>query len=77
MTSASIQKKLRAEPELTLERAISIAISMETATRDASELQQMGPDCSPNPVHWNQRQSCAAVGSPHMMPVSAGLKTKC
>eukprot|EP00105_Crassostrea_gigas_P033303 XP_011456634.2 PREDICTED: uncharacterized protein K02A2.6 [Crassostrea gigas] len=34
-----IQKKLLAEPKLTLERAIQTAVAMETASRDALELQ--------------------------------------
>ncbi|XP_063793378.1 uncharacterized protein K02A2.6-like [Pseudophryne corroboree] len=62
MKSASTQKKLLAEPDLTFERALAIAISLETATRDASELQQKAPECTPNPVNWYQRQSCVCCG---------------
>ena len=39
--NASTQKKLLAEPTLTLDGAVKIAHSIETAGRDASELREM------------------------------------
>ena len=39
LRAENIQKRLLSEAELTLEKAITIAVAMETAASDASELQ--------------------------------------
>ena len=44
MHCQSTQKRLLSEKDLTLERAVAIAVSMETATKDALELQRKAVD---------------------------------
>lgn len=48
MHNESTQNRLLTEKDLTLERALNIAISMETAAKDALELQQKSMECAAN-----------------------------
>ncbi|XP_071963879.1 uncharacterized protein [Antedon mediterranea] len=62
--SGSIQKRLLAEAKLTLAKALQMAVAMETATKDASLLQQQfkeEPQSTVNKInvkHNNKQQLC-------------------
>ncbi|KAL3975969.1 inner nuclear membrane protein Man1 [Sarotherodon galilaeus] len=66
MNNESTQKRLLTEDNLTLHRALEIAISMETAAKDAGELQgKCTEPCSVNKIHPqrnNKLQMCFRCG---------------
>ncbi|KAI7801955.1 hypothetical protein IRJ41_019354, partial [Triplophysa rosa] len=59
--SESTQKRLLTERELTLVRALEIAVSMETAARDALELQRKSPaECQVNKLATKRSEKSSA-----------------
>ncbi len=64
MHNESTQKRLLTEKDLTLDRALNIAISMETAAKDALELQQKSVECATNKLSLKleRKQKCYRCG---------------
>lgn len=66
MHCQSTQKRLLSEKDLTLERALSIAVSMETAAKDALELQKKSVDSGIHKIsmnrHERREQKCYRCG---------------
>ena len=60
------QKRLLSDKDLTLERAVAIAVSMETATKDALELQRKAVDSDIHKMSIrdarNQEHQCYRCG---------------
>lgn len=64
MHCGSTQKRLLSENDLTLEKALNMAISRETAAKDAAELQQKAVECATNKMSLKQgkKQTCYRCG---------------
>lgn len=71
-----IQKKLLAEPKLTLERAIQTAVAMETASRDALELQGKRETVHKLTVN-KPRNSTYGKQKTHKTPFKPVMQGKC
>lgn len=80
MHNEGIQKRLLTEDKLTLARALEIAISMETATKDASELQGKHNEASSvHKFHTNQHNEkapCFRCGKKSHDPADCWFKDK-
>lgn len=75
----NIQKRLLTERELTFQRAIEIATSMETAAKDAVELQQqMAQECNVHKIDKRQQRnvSCFRCGKKSHTPADCWFKDK-
>lgn len=77
----SIQKRLLTEDKLTLQRAVEIAVSVETAARDATELQGKNPTtCSVFKMHSKlcntKAKPCFRCGKQSHDPTECWFKDK-
>lgn len=71
------QKRLLTERDLTLGRALEIAISMETAAKDAVELQKKtASECTVNKMAAKRMAACFRCGKKSHSPAECWFKDK-
>ena len=78
MHCEATQKRLLCEKDLTFEKAQNIAVSMETAARDAAEIQQKSVECATNKMSLNRNEGkkCYRCGNTSHEPDECWFKDK-